>query len=41
MGAGFLGYAPDTGRAERLGEAGGAVVVESLEPVLAIVRRGR
>ncbi|NNJ03098.1 HAD family phosphatase [Streptomyces sp. PKU-MA01144] len=41
VGVGFLGYAPDAGRAERLRAAGGAVVVESLVPVLAIVRRRR
>ncbi|MFG2761185.1 HAD family hydrolase [Streptomyces wuyuanensis] len=40
-GVSFLGYAHDTRRAERLRAAGATVVVESLEPVLAIVRRGR
>jgi HAD superfamily hydrolase (TIGR01509 family) len=40
-GVDFLGYAQDAGRAERLRAAGATVVVDSLEPVLAIVRRGR
>ncbi|MFJ9804110.1 HAD family hydrolase [Streptomyces wuyuanensis] len=40
-GVNFLGYAEDARRAERLRAAGATVVVDSLEPVLAIVRRGR